>query len=196
MRLANVAGRGQGYACAVLDAEETASIRRLTQDISLEGAGARNLLDLGRCRDLVQRIRVHPLKLSRIAGYVWASPNTLFGIIAGLVVLACGGRVRAVQGTLEFSGGRLGSLVSSAPPFLSFSAITFGHVILGASAVALEVVREHEHVHVAQYEIWGPFLLPAYIGSSLWQLARGRRVYRDNFFERQAYARSKSDLPA
>ncbi|MDO8964417.1 MAG: hypothetical protein Q7W30_08015 [Coriobacteriia bacterium] len=51
----------------------------------------------------------------------------------------------------------------------------------------------HEHVHVRQYERWGPFFLPAYAISSLVQLARGGDPYRDNRFERQAYAESVTD---
>ena len=39
-----------------------------------------------------------------------------------------------------------------------------------------------------QYERWGPFFLPAYLLSSLLQLLRGRHPYRENHFERQAYA--------
>jgi hypothetical protein len=49
-------------------------------------------------------------------------------------------------------------------------------------------------VHVTQYEVWGPLFLPAYLASSFWQLARGRHVYRDNFFERRAYGRSTNQL--
>jgi hypothetical protein len=52
----------------------------------------------------------------------------------------------------------------------------------------LEAVREHEQVHVGQYEVWGPLFLPAYAASSIWQFMNGRRAYRDNFFERRAYA--------
>jgi hypothetical protein len=126
----------------------------------------------------------------RIAAYAWASPNTLLGLIAGLAVLAFGGRVRAACGVLEFSGGRCPKLVPSSPAVVRFGAITFGHVILGVDAATLDAVREHEHVHVAQYEAWGPLFLPAYVGSSVWQLVRRRHVYRDNFFERQARARS------
>ena len=120
-----------------------------------------------------------------LAAYAWASPNTLLGFLAGLVVLALGGRVRAVRGVAEFSGGLLASWVAGA---VRFNAITFGHVILGVSEAALAAARAHEHVHVRQYETWGPFFLFAYAGSSLWQLLRGRRMYRDNFFERQACA--------
>jgi hypothetical protein len=131
----------------------------------------------------------------RTVAYAWASPNTLLGLIAGLAVLGFGGRARLVCGNLEFYGGRLGTLVSSAHAY-SFEAITFGHAILGVSAAQLEAARQHEHVHVAQYERWGPLFLPAYGASSLWQLVQGRHVYRDNFFERQAYAQSKADLAA
>jgi hypothetical protein len=41
---------------------------------------------------------------------------------------------------------------------------------------------------VRQYERWGAFFIPAYLLSSLVQLARGRDPYRENHFERQAYA--------
>jgi hypothetical protein len=125
--------------------------------------------------------------------YAWAGPNTLLGLLIGLVVLSFGGRVRTVGGCIEFSGGRMGTPASSPPPFFSFRAITFGHVILGLSAADLEAVRQHEHVHVGQYEIWGPLFLPAYVGSSVWQLLRRRDVYRDNFFEREAYARADAN---
>ena len=131
---------------------------------------------------------VRASRFARLAAYAWAGPNTLLGLIAGLVVLALGGQVRAVSGVLEFSGGRMGALAASLPRSVSFGAITFGHVILGTSAAELDAVRRHEHVHVAQYEVWGPSFLPAYLGSSAWQLVRGRHVYLDNFFEKQAYA--------
>lgn len=121
----------------------------------------------------------------RIAAYAWAGPNTLLGLVLGAAMLACGGQVRLVRGVAEFSGGLIGSLV---PALLRFNAITFGHVILGISEAELATVRMHEHVHVRQYEAWGPFFLFAYVASSAWQLLRGRRVYRDNFFERQAFA--------
>lgn len=120
-----------------------------------------------------------------LAAYAWASPNTLLGLLAGAAMLALGGKVQVVRGVAEFSGGLLASWVTG---LLRFNAITFGHVILGVSEAALAAARAHEHVHVKQYEAWGPFFLFAYVASSAWQLLRGRRAYRDNFFERQAYA--------
>ena len=128
-----------------------------------------------------------------LAAYAWASPNTLLGLLAGAAMLALGGKVRVVRGVAEFSGRLLALRVTGV---LRFNAITFGHVILGVSEAALTMARAHEHVHVRQYEAWGPFFLFAYVASSAWQLLRGRRAYRDNFFERQAYAadaRSQAD---
>jgi hypothetical protein len=125
--------------------------------------------------------------LERIAVYVWAAPNTLLGLLAGIVVLCLGGRLRFVRGVAEFSGGLLGVVAGSVPRSIRFSAMTLGHVILGISEAELAAARDHEHVHVRQYQSWGPLFLFAYAGSSLWQFMNGRRAYRDNFFERQAY---------
>jgi hypothetical protein len=124
----------------------------------------------------------------RVAAYAWAGPNTLLGLSAGLVMLACGATARRIQGTIEFSGGAIGLLLASRRQPFRFQAVTFGHVILGTSAAALAGAREHEQAHVRQYERWGPFFLPAYLASSVWQLVTGRHVYHDNYFERQAVA--------
>ncbi len=126
----------------------------------------------------------------QFVAYLWAGPNSLIGLALGLAGCIAGARVRVASGVLEFSGGRLGAL--AAAPWLAcpFRALTLGHVILAADAESLDCARRHEHVHVRQYEQWGPFFLPAYAASSLWQLACGRRCYRDNWFERQAFDRS------
>jgi hypothetical protein len=125
--------------------------------------------------------------ISRLAAYAWAGPNTLLGLLAGLVILVSGGTARRIQGAIEFSGGAVGSVLASRVRPFRFKAITFGHAILGTSEAELTAAREHEHVHVRQYERWGPFFLPAYVASSAWQLVLGRHVYRDNYFERQAF---------
>jgi hypothetical protein len=67
--------------------------------------------------------------------------------------------------------------------------MTLGHVILGRNQECLEYSRDHEHVHVRQYERWGPFMLPAYLGSSLVLYFRGLDPYLDNPFEIEAYDR-------
>lgn len=126
--------------------------------------------------------------IDRVVSYAWASPNSLLGLIGGVVMLLFGARLDLIRGTAEFSGGWLGSLLVSKVVACRFRAITLGHVILGTDRAALSVAREHEHVHVRQYERWGPFFLPAYIASSAWQAILGRSCYRDNYFERQAFA--------
>ena len=65
--------------------------------------------------------------------------------------------------------------------------MTWGHVILGQTAAALDISREHELVHVRQYERWGPLFIPAYLLCSAVIWLRGGDPYRDNPFERQAY---------
>ena len=129
----------------------------------------------------------------RAAAYVWAGPNTFLGLMAGLLVLGLGGRAQIVRGVIEFHGGLAAALCSALPRPMRFSAITFGHVILGVGAPTLVAVREHEHVHVRQYEAWGPFFLLAYLVSSVWEFLRGHRPYRDNYFERCAC--SATELP-
>lgn len=124
----------------------------------------------------------------RLAAYAWASPNSFIGLIAGIVILCFGGQMQRVRGAIEFSGGLIASLVTSEAVACRYHAITLGHVILGTDETALSCAREHEHVHVRQYERWGPFFLPAYFASSAWQIILGRSGYRDNYFEREAFA--------
>lgn len=128
----------------------------------------------------------------QLAAYAWASPNTLIGLIAGAAMLCFGGRLRRAQGCAEFSGGLIASAVISPRIACPYRAITLGHVILGVDEAALAASRAHEQVHVRQYERWGPFFLPAYLVSSAWQLLCGRRCYRDNYFEREAFDASSA----
>ena len=121
--------------------------------------------------------------------YIWAAPYTAIGLAFGAVTLLFGASVRVHGGVFEFGGGHVGRLASRLPVRLRFSAITFGHVVLGIEAT-LAAVRTHELVHVRQYERWGPLFVPAYLVSSLAQLVRGRHPYRDNYFEREAYAKA------
>jgi hypothetical protein len=118
---------------------------------------------------------------------VWALPNTLLGCAVGTAGLLTGGRVRRVGNVIEFYGGGTSWLLQRLPNGEFTLALTLGHTILGATSAALDISRNHELVHVRQYERWGPFFLPAYGISSLWMWCTGRRAYRDNHFEREAY---------
>jgi hypothetical protein len=125
---------------------------------------------------------------SRLLRYAWAVPYTLLGLLLGSLAVLFGATVRRHHGVIEIYGGRLGAAIARLPRILGFSAMTLGHVILAVDRSALAQLRRHEHVHVRQYERWGPLFLPAYLLSSLVQLLRGRNPYRENHFERQAYA--------
>ena len=123
---------------------------------------------------------------SQLVKRLWASPCTLLGLVFAAPLLCLGAKLVARQGALEVAFRRRHVHCSRALRALPFRGITFGHVILAVTQEELELLRAHELVHVRQYEHWGIFFFPAYIGSSLWQLLRGRRVYWDNHFEVQA----------
>jgi hypothetical protein len=131
------------------------------------------------------------LRFGRVLRYAWAAPATALGLVLGGMALLVGARARRVHGVLEISGGAVRTFVEAWP--WRFVAITFGHVVLGVDAATLEQSRAHERVHVRQYERWGPLFLPLYLGSSLVQWLRGRDAYRDNCFEREAFARDGRD---
>ncbi|MFI4926195.1 MAG: signal peptide prediction [Burkholderiales bacterium] len=127
-------------------------------------------------------------KAGRLWRYLWAGPYTVLGLLLGGCAVLFGARMERHDGIVEVSGGRIGRSLAKLPPALGFAAMTLGHVILAIDRSSLAQLRLHEHVHVRQYERWGPFFLPAYLLSSLVQLLRGRHPYRENHFERQAYA--------
>jgi hypothetical protein len=126
---------------------------------------------------------------------LWASPYTLFGLSIGLIGLCTGGGARRWDGVIEFHGGAVEWLLNRLPipgPG-GATAITFGHAILGRTESSLDVVHDHEMVHVRQYQRWGPFLGPAYLSCSLVLWLKGDDPYRDNPFERQAYGQTDVD---
>lgn len=130
------------------------------------------------------------MRLPKTLRYLWAAPATLAGLAAALPALALGARARVVRGVVEVGGGRVEQGVACLPRGCRFGAITLGHVIIGLNDGVLAACRDHEHVHVRQYERWGALFFPLYLGSSLHALVRGRDPYRDNRFEREACAQA------
>ena len=119
---------------------------------------------------------------------LWTFPTTLVGLSLGCIGTLFGARWQIRCSTLECYGGGLGRVLLRWPwPRSGINAITFGDVILGQSAAALEGCRAHEQIHVRQAHRWGPLFLPAYLLASAWAKIRGRDPYRDNPFEVQAY---------
>ena len=99
--------------------------------------------------------------LFKIVLIVWTSPNSLIGLIAGVIGLLTGGKTQIAEGCIEFYGGWVEKYLERINVF----GMTLGHTILGQTKNGLRIVRKHEQVHVRQYERWGPFFLFAYLGS-------------------------------
>jgi len=118
---------------------------------------------------------------------LWALPYTLLGLALGIIGLCTGGRARIRGCVIEFYGGSIKWLLQQFWFVEGAMAFTLGHTILGQTAAALDISRDHEMVHVRQFERWGPLMGPAYLGCSLVLWLTGRRPYRDNPFERQAF---------
>ena len=125
-----------------------------------------------------------PLQLLLI---LWALPWSLCGLLLGLAALATGGRVQRVGRVLEFHGGILHRLLRHVPIAGGAAAMTLGHTVIARTAADLDRSREHELIHVAQYERWGPLFVPAYLACSAWLWLRGFDAYLDNPFEEEAY---------
>ncbi len=118
---------------------------------------------------------------------IWASPYTLLGLCLGLIGLCTGGRARIRGHVIEFYGGGVKWLLQRFPSGQFTLAFVLGHTVLGQTDAALDISRDHELIHVRQFERWGPLMGPAYLGCSLILWLMGRRPYHDNPFEREAY---------
>jgi hypothetical protein len=125
--------------------------------------------------------------------FAWAFPVTLIGLIAVAVTKITGGSVRFVAGAIEAGGGFSAWVIRNLLRG-RVTAMTLGHVILGVDDERLCLARQHEHIHIRQYERWGLLFIPLYAASSIIAWARGRHFYRDNVFEREAYAASQTSM--
>lgn len=135
------------------------------------------------------RVNIVETAMIRIARYLWALPTTAIGLLFVPLALISGGRVQVVDGVLEVYGGLCAWILRRCTLLRGgASAMTLGHVVLGRDRLCLEFTRSHERVHVRQTERWGPLFIPAYLVASAWAWTRGEHPYRDNCFEREAYA--------
>jgi hypothetical protein len=94
-------------------------------------------------------------------GFVWTLPNTVFGLILGLLTLQ---RPRLDRGLIVFDRGPRG--LTWLLPRLGRSAMTVGFVILSAVPVEGRLLA-HERHHVRQYMAWGPLFIPVYLALSV-----------------------------
>lgn len=125
--------------------------------------------------------------LFRLFQFLWASPYTLLGLLIGGLGLCFGGRARIKGRTIEFYEGGTKWFLHRLPYGQFTLALTLGHTILGQTEASLDISRDHELVHVRQFERWGPLMGPLYFLCMFAIWLRGGRPYRDNPFEREAY---------
>jgi hypothetical protein len=90
-------------------------------------------------------------------GFVWTLPNTLLGLVLGLLTFQ---RPRVRHGLLLFDRTPRG--VTRLLPRLGRTAMTVGFVIVSARALDGRLLA-HERHHVRQYMAWGPLFLPVYL---------------------------------
>jgi hypothetical protein len=93
----------------------------------------------------------------RIAGFVWTLPNTVLGVVVGLLTFQ---RPRLVEGAVLFDRAPRG------PSWilLKFNrvAMTLGIVVIAGVPLQGTLLR-HELHHVRQYRAWGPLFIPVYL---------------------------------
>jgi hypothetical protein len=130
--------------------------------------------------------------MRRYVGYLWAAPVTLPAMAIGFLCVAFGrAQVRTQDGVLEFYGGAIGKLLDhlGLPGIGGMPAMTMGHVVWYRDRRELRRWRRHEFVHVAQFERWGLFVVPAFYVFALGLVLRGRHPYYDNPIELEAYGK-------
>ena len=128
------------------------------------------------------------MRLSRVSKMffiVWASPTSVIALAVALLGVPFGTKFQMRQGAIEAHGGLISKLLAATP--VSAAAMTLGHVIWGRCPASLDLCRDHEHVHVRQYERWGPLFVPMYLTFSATMWLRGKHPYYDNPFEKEAY---------
>ena len=130
----------------------------------------------------------------RILYYIWTFPNSLIGLLVGVLGLVSGGKCQRRRGCLEFHGGMVTWLLRHVNGN-GILAMTLGHTIIGQNVAVLRIARDHEHVHVRQYERWGPLFIPAYLFCSAYLWFQKKDCYRDNPFEVEAYRISDPHQP-
>ncbi len=123
--------------------------------------------------------------------YLWVAPASSLGLLPVPLALLQGGKIKVVGGVLEAHGGIITRLLQRGLPWVGpGAAVTLGHVVWGCDQGCLDMCREHERIHVRQYERWGPLFIPLYLGASAIATWKGLDPYRDNPFEREAFEQS------
>ena len=107
------------------------------------------------------------MALPRFVAYVWASPNTVLGLLLGLLSFQ---RPRVAKGVVLFDRHVRGFVWTL--HLFRRAAVTYGHVILADRRVEGPLLA-HELHHVRQYERLGPLYIPLYV--AIWIVTGYRR---------------------
>lgn len=118
-----------------------------------------------------------------VLGFVWTLPNTLIGVVLGLLTFQM---PRIAGGALVFDRSPRG--LSWFLSKINRVAMTVGFVIISAEPVE-GVLLAHERHHIRQYMAWGPLFIPAYL------LAFAVRGYDRHPFELAA-KQAAGEVPA
>jgi hypothetical protein len=90
-------------------------------------------------------------------GFVWTLPNTLLGLLCGLLTFQ---RPRLAHGLLLFDRDPRG--LTAVMVRAHRTAMTVGFVVVAAEPVEGRLLA-HERHHVRQYCAWGPLFIPVYL---------------------------------
>ena len=126
----------------------------------------------------------------RVCRYAWVSLNSVWGLF---FVMICPHQttVQIVNGVVEIYGPATDRFLRRVIPLPEgAAALTIGHVVIARDALCMERTRAHEHIHVRQFERWGPFFIPLYACATLIALVQGKNAYHGNCFEIEARNRS------
>ena len=103
---------------------------------------------------------------------LWASPNTLLGLLAGVAGMALGARARLRRDDFAIvfqhmpwgPGGALtlGNVILHTGQDLATPCLTYAHRA-GECTEPPILLSDHERAHVLQYMALGPLFLPVYL---------------------------------
>ena len=117
-----------------------------------------------------------------ILGFLWCLPNTILGLLAGILSFA----LPRGDWIIESNKGFIWLLHK-----LGYEGISIGYTILYYPLPKFPHILYddylHELVHRQQQKVWGIFFFFAYIVAGFMAIWGGKHFYFDNYFEIQAY---------
>ena len=104
-----------------------------------------------------------------VPGHVWTAPNTLAGLVAGLLGMPFGARPYRYHDALAFrrmprffGALTLGGVILHGDQSLDVLVPTYSARLRPAARVRRVSLGDHERAHVLQYLMLGPLFVPVY----------------------------------